>query len=159
MTSESFTLHMLLHAADLVDDCLRRRLGSLGLRPRQARILDALARMEPVSQVRLAREFDVTPASMSTMTARLIDGGFITREVDPREARAHLLRLTDRGRGLLDRIHAAWRDVDQLIEEKIGPAEAARLTTAANALRDALGGQAPGTAMNNTEPSSEKETS
>ncbi|MBM2576352.1 MarR family transcriptional regulator [Jannaschia sp. Os4] len=135
---------MLLHAADLVDDRLRERLGALGLRPRQARVLAALSRMEPISQVRLAREFDVTPASMSTMTARLIDGGFVAREVDPAEARAHLLRLTDRGRGLVDDIHAAWRDVDRLIEERIGAEEAARLTAAARALRDALGGRAPG---------------
>lgn len=114
------------------------------MRPRQARVIDALARMEPASQVALAREFGVNPASMSTMTARLIEAGLVTREVDPEEARAHLLRLTDRGRGLLEEIHAAWRDVDRLIEQKIGPELAAQLADAAKALRDGLGGRAPG---------------
>ena len=136
----------MLHSADLLDETLRHRLGRLGLRPRQARVIDALARMEPASQVALAREFGVTPAAMSTMTARLIEGGYVTREVDPKEARAHLLRLTERGRGLLDEIHKAWRDVDGLIEEKLGPDGAATLSELARDLRDALGGRVPGTA-------------
>ena len=88
MTTGPYTLHHLLHSADLVEDALRQRLARIDMRPRQARIIDALARMEPASQVALARAFDITPASMSTMTARLIEAGFVTREVDPEEARA-----------------------------------------------------------------------
>jgi len=37
---------------------------------RQARILDALDRMGDASQARLAREFNLTSASMSTMFVR-----------------------------------------------------------------------------------------
>jgi DNA-binding MarR family transcriptional regulator len=144
MTNGPFTLHHLLHSADLLDDALRRRLARIDVRPRQARIVDALSRMEPASQVALAREFDITPASMSTMTARLIEAGFITREVDPEEARSNVLRLTPRGRALLSDIHAAWRDVDRLIEDKIGTDEAQTLSRVTRALRDALGGRVPG---------------
>lgn len=143
MTTERFALHPFLHSAALIEDELRRRLSGIGVRPRQARVLDALARMGPTSQVRLARAVDVGAASMSTMTARLIEDGHVTRETDPEEARANILRLTEAGRGLLSEIHAAWRDVDALIEERIGSERAATLTTAALALRDALGGCAP----------------
>lgn len=155
MTTAPFTLHSLLHTADLLEDRLRERLAGIGVRPRQARVIDALARMEPASQVALARAFDITPASMSTMTTRLIEAGHITREVDPDEARAHMLRLTPLGHGLLSEIHAAWRDIDRLIETSIGTADAARLAELTRALRDALGGRVPGTTAPTRRPASE----
>nr|WP_306267431.1 MarR family transcriptional regulator [Pararhizobium sp. IMCC3301] len=144
MKTDASLLHFLLHSADLVEEHLRRRLTRIELRPRQARVLDALARMEPASQVSLARAFDVTPASMSTMTTRLIEAGFITREIDPSEARSNLLRLTDRGRGLLSEIHTAWREIDAMIAEQIGAEKAADLGSLTRDLRDGLGGHAPG---------------
>lgn len=150
MATHEFNIHFLLHSAALVEDELRQRLAKIGILPRQARTLDALARMEPASQVRLAQEFGVAPSSMSTMTARLIEAGFITRETDPKEARAHVLRLTDRGRGLLADIHAAWRDIDGLIEDRLGAENAAQLADLTRALRDRLGGHVPGTAAPDT---------
>ena len=144
MTTDSFSLHFLLHSAALVEEQLRVRLAEIGVRPRQARIIQALSRMEPASQVSLAREFGITPASMSTMTVRLIEAGFISREPDPDEARSNLLRLTPRGRGLLSDIHAAWGDIDALIAERIGSENAATLARMTRALRDSLGGRVPG---------------
>lgn len=158
MATHKFNLHLLLHSASLVEDELRQRLARIGVLPRQARTLDALARMEPASQVRLAQEFGVAPSSMSTMTARLIQAGFITRETDPKEARAHVLRLTDRGRGLLADIHAAWRDIDRLIEERIGAENAGHLADLTRALRDRLGGHVPGTAATKTPSELETDT-
>jgi len=147
MTTCRFNLHLVLHAADLLDDRLRKRLAEVGLRPRQARILDALERMQPTSQIALARAFGITPASMSTMTSRLIEAGHVVRETDPKEARAHLLRLTESGRGLLAEIHAAWADIDREIEMHLGADGAARLAAEADALRDGLGGRVPGATM------------
>lgn len=144
MTVDTFAFHFLLHSADLIEEELRKRLMQIGMRPRQARMIDALARMEPASQVALAREFGITPASMSTMTTRLIEGGYITREVDPHETRSNVLRLTDRGRNLLSDIHAAWREIDALIVARMGADDASNLTHLTRALRDALGGHAPG---------------
>lgn len=144
MKSKSFDLHCLLHSAALLEERLRERLAEIGVRPRQARIIDALSRMEPASQVALAREFGITPASMSTMTVRLIEAGFISREAHPDEARSNVLRLTERGRSLLSNIHAAWRDVDALVAEQIGPTEAEELARLTRILRDSLGGRVPG---------------
>lgn len=145
MKDESFNLHCLLHSAALVEERLRERLAEIGVRPRQARIIDALSRMEPASQVALAREFAITPASMSTMTVRLSEAGFISREAHPDEARSNVLRLTERGRSLLSDIHAAWRDMDALIADQIGPTEAEALARLTRILRDSLGGRVPGT--------------
>ncbi len=149
MTANSSTLHSLLHSAALLEEQLRERLSEIGVRPRQARIIDALSRMEPASQVALAREFGITPASMSTMTVRLIEAGSISRAPHPDEARSNVLRLTERGRGLLSDIHAAWRDMDALIAEQIGATEAEALARLTRILRDSLGGRLPG---RNTSP-------
>ena len=73
------SFHSLLHSADLVEQNLRNELEPLELRPRQARILSAINRLGPVSQVTLAKEFQVTPGSMSTMIIRLEKLGLISR--------------------------------------------------------------------------------
>ena len=117
----------------------------LGIRHKQARVVDALARMEPTTQVALAREFNVTPASMSTMTARLIDAGFVSRKPDPNENRSNILRLTDKGRGLLEDINWVWDEMGALIEEQLGPEDAQTFGRLARKLRDQLGGHVPGT--------------
>lgn len=139
-------MHFLLHSAALIEERLRQRLASVGVQHRQARVVDALARIEPATQVALAREFGITPASMSTMTGRLIEAGYISRTPHPEEARSNLLRLTDTGRGLLNEIHTAWSEIDALIEEELGTAEARALSNLTRALRDSLGGHVPGTA-------------
>ncbi|MEJ6394603.1 MarR family transcriptional regulator [Gymnodinialimonas sp. 2305UL16-5] len=137
-------LHMLLHSADLVEERLRIQLNPLGITPRQARILEALDRIGACSQVTLAREFNISAASMSTMTTRLISAGFILRAADPDQARSNLLSLSDTGRALLSDVHRAWREVDKIIETAIGPESAAELAGLARQLRNALGGRAPG---------------
>lgn len=144
MTTHTPNMHLVLHAAALVEERLRQRLSAIGMRPRQARILDALDRMGSASQADLARTFDVKPASMSTMTVRLIEAGLISREADPKEARSNILRLSPHGRGLLSEIHAAWRDVDLVIEGAIGARNATILADLSRALRDGLGGRTPG---------------
>ncbi|OSP54229.1 hypothetical protein BV911_13840 [Pseudoruegeria sp. SK021] len=149
-------MHLLLHAADLIEDRLRQSLSAIGMRPRQARILDALDRMGSASQADLARAFDITPASMSTMTARLIEAGLISREVHPSEARSNVLRLSAHGRGLLSEIHAVWRDVDLLIDDTIGAENARTLAALTRSLRDGLGGYAPGRDPVTSGPASDK---
>ena len=145
MQTNSFDLHFMLHAADLLEERLRERLAPLGLRPRQARIFDALARLEPVSQVKIAREFNVTPASISTMTARLIDAGYVVKVVDPHEKRAFKLRLTEQGRSCLADVYKAWRDIDEMIAQEIGPEATKQLANRTRELRDRLGGRGPST--------------
>ena len=78
------------------------------------------------------------------MTVRLIEAGFVSREPHPDEARSNVLRLTARGRGLLSDIHAAWRDIDALIAERLGAENAETLARMTRELRDSLGGRVPG---------------
>ncbi|MEM9029517.1 MAG: MarR family transcriptional regulator [Pseudomonadota bacterium] len=145
MATKSFKFHLLLHSAHLVEDRLRRKLAPHGLQPRQARILDALDRLGKVSQVRLATEFALTAASISTMTSRLLAAGLIERDVDESERRSNELSLTRRGRALLKIVHKEWAAIDRDIAAVMGTASANQLAELTRTLRDGLGGFAPGT--------------
>lgn len=144
MKTKDPKLHLLLHSADLVEQRLRIQLAPLDIRPRQARILDALERMGTASQIELAREFDITPASMSTMIVRLSAANLVTCRTDPGELRTNAVSLSDHGRDVLKKVRTAWREVDLIIENAIGRERAQMLAELAGELRDALGGRAPG---------------
>lgn len=144
MRRKGTKLHSLLHSADLVEEHLRIQLAPLGLRPRQARVLNALARIGPCSQSVLAREFDITQASMSTMTDRLVAAGYILRAPDINERRTNALSLTESGENMLKDVRSAWSAVDRIIEDAIGFQEAKALAEMTTKLRIALGGAIPG---------------
>ncbi len=143
MQADQHQFHGLTHSAALVEAELRRQLGPLGLQHRQARVIEALGRMGSASQAMLAREFAITPASMSTMTDRLIAAGHVCRRPDPASRRQNLLELTAKGRAMLARIDKAWTAVDAAILAALGE-EAATFFRLARKLRHGLGGQPPG---------------
>ena len=145
--NRSNNLHYLLHSAALIEKCLTTQLQTLGLGPRQARVIDALHRMGPTSQVDLARECGITAASMRTMTSRLISAGYSSRETDPLEMRRNTLSLTDLGLSLLDDIKKTWTEVDHIIEKSIGVEQSTTLANLTRELRNALGGRAPGSSQ------------
>lgn len=140
---KNYTFHLHLHFAHLLEKRLRSRLAPLGVHPRQARILDALGRMGEVSQVKLAHEFGLTAASMSTMTSRLLAAGLIKRRVDTQEQRKNVLKLTRKGNDLLEKIHREWHATDQEIVEAIGRENTALFADFARQLRNAFGGTGP----------------
>ena len=144
MLSNEFKFHYLLHSAHLLEERLRVRLAPLGVLPRQARILDALHRMGDATQVELAKEFDLTAASMSTMTSRLIEAGFIERHMPAGGRATGVLRLSKDGAALLDAIYREWRALDAEIVKALGSTGATDLAKRTLKLRNALGGRTPG---------------
>ena len=126
---------------------LRERLNEVGLGPRQARVLAALNRIGETHQKTLAKEFDITPASMSSMCDRLAAAGLIERQVDPNEKRAFLVRLTPAGESKSKDVRAAWADIDEIIVNAIGPEATESLADLSGRLRDRLGGVIPGQAV------------
>lgn len=144
MPRQKYKFHSLLHAADLVEDRLRVQLAPLGIRPRQARILNALRRMGTASQVELASEFNVTAGSMSTMIARLMAMNLVSRTKAPEELRTDVLQLTPQGLTLLKKIHTVWRQINTMLEDALGQEKADMLGVLTSELKFALGGHIPG---------------
>lgn len=143
-SKKTYNFHLHIHFAHLLEERLRSRLAPLGIRPRQARILDALGRMGQASQVKLAREFGLTAASMSTMTSRLLAAGLIERNVDAQEQRSNILKLTRHGNNLLKQIYQEWQAIDRETTEVLGKENAARYADFSLQLRNAFGGSTPG---------------
>ena len=100
--------------------------------------------MGETSQIVLADEMSVTQASMSTMIARLVASGLITKHQDQDELRSNVLGLTPRGQKMLGDIYRLWAETDREIEAKIGEIKARQLTDITFQLRNAMGGFTPG---------------
>ncbi|MGZ4622981.1 MAG: MarR family winged helix-turn-helix transcriptional regulator [Blastococcus sp.] len=125
----------------LVDDLaeLIVALGSLaaprrGLSRTAAATLTRLHRSGPTRVTELATAEGVTQPSMSTLVARLVDQGLVSRGNDPQDARAVVLELTPSGDELLAQRRAdrAERLTRALAELPAG--DAARITDAVPAL-------------------------
>lgn len=63
----------------------------------------------------LSEQFGVTPAAASQLVDKLVQSGLIERTEDPKDRRAKMLNLTDKGHGLVQQsIEERYRWMDQL---------------------------------------------
>jgi DNA-binding MarR family transcriptional regulator len=85
-------------------------LAPLGLTPAQERALRLISRSdEPPRMTELADRLGIVPRSLTTVVDALEEAGLVTREIDPRNRRAILLRLTERGAAVRDELREARR--------------------------------------------------
>lgn len=85
----------------------------------------------------ISERFDITNAAASQLVDKLVQGGLIQREEDPKDRRAKLLNLTDKGKVLIQKgIEECYRWVDQLAE-KLTAEERARVNDAIAILTEA----------------------
>jgi DNA-binding MarR family transcriptional regulator len=89
------------------------RLAPLGLTPAQERALRLIARGESEAEAprmtELADRLGIVPRSLTTVIDALEEAGLVRREIDPRNRRAILLRLTDHGAAVRDGLRDARR--------------------------------------------------
>src|SRR3984957_10638725 len=82
----------------------------LGLTPGQERALRLIARdEEPPRMTELADRLGIVPRSLTTVIDALEQAGLVRREIDPRNRRAILLRLTAQGPAVRDELREARR--------------------------------------------------
>jgi DNA-binding MarR family transcriptional regulator len=125
--------------ADLLHRLTRRlrraqaeRLAPLGLTPAQERALRMIARSdEPPRMTELAERLGIVPRSLTTVIDALEEAGLVRREIDSRNRRAILLRLTDRGTAVRDDLREARR---RAAEDLFAPLSAADRKTLADLL-------------------------
>ncbi|QFU93024.1 MarR family winged helix-turn-helix transcriptional regulator [Amycolatopsis sp. YIM 10] len=101
--------------------CLQsdRLLGAtIGLSEARARLLVTVSELEPARMGRLASDLGVSPRSVTSMVDALERDGLITREPDPEDRRATLLRLTADSRARMSRLFDAQH---QLAEDLLAP--------------------------------------
>jgi DNA-binding MarR family transcriptional regulator len=69
--------------------------------------LRRLARPEGASQRQLMRELDLSSGTVSVRVERLVERGLVTRTTDPSDRRNSLVKLTEVGQALFDRVTPA----------------------------------------------------
>lgn len=125
--------------ADLLQRLTRRlrsaqaeQLAPLGLTPAQERALRLVARGdEPPRMTELADRLGIVPRSLTTVIDALEQAGLVRREIDPRNRRAILLHLTDRGAAVRDDLRDARR---RAAEDLFAPLPASDRETLADLL-------------------------
>jgi DNA-binding MarR family transcriptional regulator len=117
--------------ADLLHGLTRRlrrsqaeRLAPLGLTPAQERALRVISRSdEPLRMTELADRLGIVPRSLTTVVDALEEAGLVRREIDARNRRAILLRLTDQGAAVRNELREARRRAAEDLFAPLPPAD------------------------------------
>lgn len=98
-----------------------------GLSPLQLRVLEALERKPQLRVGEVARELLVTTGTVSAAVSVLQSKGLVTKESDPEEHRAVVIRLSAKARRRIDKL-AAWpSELLEPVVEDLGEREAGEL--------------------------------
>ena len=101
--------------------------AGLGVTPAQARIVMKLHFQGPLSQQDLASRTDVEPSTLVGTLDIMEREGLATREANPQDRRAHLVRLTEGGEALVPRLLGLIDLVEAEIEDLFPGRERERL--------------------------------
>ena len=78
---------------------------------------------EPLRMTEIADRLGIVPRSLTTVIDALEEDGLVRREVDPRNRRAILLHLTDRGTAVRDELREARRRAAEDLFAPLGDAD------------------------------------
>ncbi|MDF0534771.1 MarR family transcriptional regulator [Shewanella yunxiaonensis] len=70
----------------------------------QARTLKCASLHEGIRQVELAERLDIKPMTLVRVIDQLVDAGFLVRERDPADRRAHLIHTTAAAKPIQDKV-------------------------------------------------------
>ncbi|SDR32309.1 MarR family winged helix-turn-helix transcriptional regulator [Thermostaphylospora chromogena] len=102
-------------------------LADVGLRMRHFGPLDAIDRLGPCPQQRLAHHLAITEPAAAEVVDELVRAGLVVRGRDPRDRRRYALELTDLGRRRVADVRRAAERLQEQVTEMLGPETAAEL--------------------------------
>jgi DNA-binding MarR family transcriptional regulator len=103
------------------------RLAPLGLGPRDFGALCVLTEEGPLSQLRLGQRMGVDRTSMVAITDHLERTGLVRRERNPRDRRAYEMRVTAKGRRVLERATVATEQAEAEFLARLPAADRRRI--------------------------------
>ncbi len=131
----------LLRAREAVMARFRPVLAGHAVTEQQWRVLRVLAEAGPLDATEIARQCCILMPSLTRIARTLTAEGLVTRSRDTADGRRHLLRITDAGLALLDRVAPESRAVYEDLEERYGTERLGLLLDMLEDLAD-LGGRA-----------------
>lgn len=113
--------HPILHAAQLIEDKLRKDLAGSGGTSTQGRVLDVIDRLENPLPARVGEALGLTASAMSQMVQRLRNARLIEPPIRT-EGRAYSepLVLSQDGKAFLRHTRQTWDQIEQELVEIIG---------------------------------------
>jgi len=112
----------LMRVNEVINQIRRHSVGALGLRSTDLRILNILYDVESVSINELARRAHVDKAWISRSVVELLDKKWISKQQDPNDSRAQLVRLTQKSRKMLDQVRPQVLDNEQILLQGLNEA-------------------------------------
>lgn len=109
----------LMRVNEVINQIRRHSVGAIGLRSTDLRILNILYDVESVSINELARRAHVDKAWISRSVVELLDKKWISKQQDPNDSRAQLVRLTLKSRKMLDQVRPQVLLNEQILLEGI----------------------------------------
>ena len=92
-------------------------LRPLGLSPAQAEVLQVLDQFGELTLIELGERLVCETGSPSRLVKGLVGNGYITRRPDPRDGRAVILSLSDKGQSVMP----ALNEVEDAYNAEVGP--------------------------------------
>jgi MarR family transcriptional regulator, temperature-dependent positive regulator of motility len=113
----------LMHQAEQAAERIFAARAMSSATPRQLAALIAVAEKDGSNQADVAERTGIDRATLGEIIVRLVRNGFLQRRRSREDARAKLLRLTDRGRRLLDAAQLVEDRVDAVLLAALPAAE------------------------------------
>jgi DNA-binding MarR family transcriptional regulator len=114
-----------------------------GLTPTQASVLGLIVFREPLSLTDVASLEGLNPTMVSRVIGRLDELGLVVRHPDPSDLRVALMRATEEGRGVHERIKQQKGRVIAACLERLDESDRERIVAALPALEALSGELAP----------------
>jgi DNA-binding MarR family transcriptional regulator len=89
---------------------------SCGLTTSQAAALTVIAQSGPTNHKHVADALAQRESAITTMAVRLLNAGYITREISPADGRAWELDVTDAGRAALAQASASFERINEILD-------------------------------------------
>ncbi len=115
----------------IYDDALR----SLGIKTSQLNILVVTARLGLARPAEICDQLKIDVSTVSRNVDRMRARGWIEVVDDEQDARAHQLRLSVKGRQILEKAKPAWEKAQMKVKKLLGQSGVAALVRAAEKVR------------------------
>lgn len=101
--------------------------AELGVSAVQQGALFVIGQAEPCHPSAIAKALDLNKSAVTTLLARLEDGGLIRRQADPKDGRAQLVHLTRKGRETISASVPLTKTANQRLLDGFSPEEIATI--------------------------------
>lgn len=91
----------------------------LGVSPAEGHLLTYLRSYTPAPIGELVRVFGLKQSTLTSMLDRLEEAGFVRREINRDDRRSFLIRISDAGRELADRLNKILEILEEEIRERV----------------------------------------